>query len=158
MRKLLLLFCFLSFITTVSAQEHDYKDDAHEFANEIGAGLGVVKHIGEERLGMGLHLHYLRSLGKRQLFSIAPGVEKIFGEHSHTSLSIGFGIRPIHPLLISIAPGLTFGHEDSMSYSGHLEMVYEFEIGVIHLGPLIEYGFTRDHSHFTVGIHAGIGF
>lgn len=158
MYKILLFFWFLGFTSLVSAQEKEHDHIHHESPNEIGLGLGMVKVMQEEGLGMGLHLHYRRSLGERQLFSLAPGIEKIFGEHPHTSFNIALGFTPIKHLLISVAPGITIGHEAFVYFSTHFEVIYEFEIGFMHLGPMVDYGFDKEDSHISFGLHAGFGF
>ena len=40
----------------------------------------------------------------------------------------------------------------------HLEASYEWEIGDVHLGPVVEYAYDEEDAHISLGLHIGIGF
>ena len=40
----------------------------------------------------------------------------------------------------------------------HFEVVYEFEIGELHTGPVAEYAWSPNDAHAMIGLHIGFGF
>lgn len=45
-----------------------------------------------------------------------------------------------------------------LNFALHLEASYEFEIGDLHIGPVIEYAYDTEDQHLSLGLHVGIGF
>ena len=161
----LIFVLILIFISnpTLRAQDHDHDHEQkhhHHLNNEIGIAVGAVYIFHEEVFAPGLHLHYTRMLpGKMQAFGLGMGVETVLDEHKHYTGSIMFQWRPVHAWWISAGPGITWFQESSESrFSLHLETGYEFEIGKVHLGPMIEFAFVQGDQHLMLGIHLGIPF
>jgi hypothetical protein len=40
----------------------------------------------------------------------------------------------------------------------HTEAAFEFNLGRIHIGPMAGFGIDKEESHFSVGVHVGLGF
>jgi hypothetical protein len=40
----------------------------------------------------------------------------------------------------------------------HTEAVFEFNLGGIHIAPMAGFGIDKEESHFSVGVHVGLGF
>jgi len=40
----------------------------------------------------------------------------------------------------------------------HVETGYEFNVGKVHLGPLVEYALSSGDQHIMVGLHIGYPF
>lgn len=136
---------------------HDHKHH-HHAKNEIGIDNSVVFFPDEDEVAYGIHLHYTRMIGESK-FGYGVGFERIFDEHKHNTIGILVAYRPIEPLYFSISPGITF--EDSMeefNYSSHIEAAYDFEVGKIHLGPVIAMAYRPSHVHISIGLHIGFGF
>lgn len=153
-----LTFIFLLFSSiAIFAQHHDH--DHH--LNHLGIGTGITSFISEDHSALGYHIHYMRRFNDHSPLSLGLGYEGIAGDHPHHSISALIGYSPFEGLSIKVGPGLTFvdedGHNES-SLSGHLELMYEFELGDFHLGPMIGYGNDGDESHATIGVHVGLGF
>ncbi len=160
------LFIVLSSIAlNLSAQghhdhEHGHNDHDHneEHHNHIGLAMGPVYVTHEEEYALGLHLHYtyLFKMANAE-FGIGLGLETIFDEHRHYATSINFSYLPIHNLTLTVAPGIQFGPE-SEEFTSHFEATYEFILGDIHLGPVLEYAYAKEDEHAMLGLHVGFGF
>jgi len=164
LRRLFILLA-LAFIFNPAIRAQDHEDDHehdqhHHLKNEIGIAVGAVYIFHEEIIAPGLHLHYTRMLpGKMHAFGLGLGFETVLDEHRHYTGAVMFQWRPVHAWWISAGPGITWFQESSESrFSFHLETGYEFEVGKVHLGPMIEYAFVEDDQHFMLGIHLGIPF
>jgi len=116
--------------------------------------------LSENEVARGLHMHYTRMLpGKLKKFGIGIGLETFFDEHQHYNGSIMFTYRPVHSWWIAAGPGITYFQESEESkLSIHMETGYEFEIGRIHLGPMIEYAIAGGDQHLMLGVHFGYPF
>lgn len=146
------------------AQEHKAEDDHqhhqhHHARNEIGLANNMV-YLGEEgELAYGLHLHYLRNIGKSR-FGVGLGYEQIFDDHLHRNVGIVGSYRILHGLFLNISPGITFigRTEPEKAFAFHLEATYEFELGAIHLGPVLEYALSGHGYHLSAGLHLACAF
>ncbi len=153
-----LIFISLFFVfNKLSAQDHNHD---HE-VNHLGIGFGVTSFFEEGHSAPGLHLHYMHRLNSHSPFSIGGGYEAILGDHEHHSLTGLLGYSPFDRFSIKVGPGLTFANENEhkeVKFSGHLELMYEFELGDLHLGPMLGFGYDGEETHGAVGIHVGFGF
>ena len=163
MKKFFFLLLFVLIVSEYSAlaQEDDEHEHHHDY--EIGFTAGWVIIIQEQESVPGFHLHVLKSFGTHNSFSTGPGLEFIPDEHAHMAVVWSLGFRPVHPWYLGVAPGIEFplsSHEEEAGpgFAMHFETVYEFEFNWLHIGPMIEYGIGKEHSHFTVAVHAGINF
>ncbi len=150
---IILLVCSISY-----AQEaHDHEG---EHKNHIGLAVGPVYVINEKEFAPGLHLHYARlyEIGQSEsAFGIGLGLEAIFDDHRHYATSVNFSYLPIHNLTFTVAPGVQFGPEHA-EFTSHFEVSYEFILGKIHLGPVLEYAYAKEDAHAMLGAHIGFGF
>ena len=79
------------------------------------------------------------------------------GAHLHYTLSLMLCYRPIDPLSICAAPGVTFEDEEVLP-SVHLELTYEFDLRGFHLGPTIGFAYNPEDMHISLGLHTGFAF
>lgn len=164
--KIILLSFIVSLFNTLNAQTHDHYHDHgqhenhHEHpANEIGIGNFLSYHIGDQEFAYGLHLHYLRAI-KDSKFGYGLGYEQVFDEHNHKTVGIIGSYRPLPNLVISLSPGILFPNTESphSRFIAHSEVVYEFEIRKLHLGPTVEFATSFEEHHLGAGIHLGYAF
>jgi hypothetical protein len=158
----LLLFIAFGFVSYAFADEprkHDHRHDTHPF--HLGFGTAITHIFNEPGIAPGFHLHLIRQFGNELRWGIGLGYEAIADEHLHNGLNLILNLQPVNRFSVNIAPGITLGRHDGKTEilpSGHLEAIYEFDIGKIHLGPMIGYGLDRNDSHVSFGLHIGLGF
>ena len=147
-----------------SAQQHNHdhphaNDHHSHHKNEIGVANSAVYFVKEETFNYGLHLHYIRTVGESK-FGLGVGYERIFDDHGHNTIGLVGSFRPIHPLSFILSPGVSLedDHFDEPKFALHAETSYEFEIGNLHIGPLLEVAYDPDDVHISLGLHLGIGF
>ena len=167
-RKLLILFFALILNYSLFAQDHEHQhNDNHEYDHEkehrhnheIGVSVGPVYFFNEEELSFATHLHYTYSFPESN-FGLGVGYERIFDEHKHNFIGIELSYRIVHPLMISISPGVVFEGAESgeAGFGVHTEVVYEFELGAFHVGPMAELAWHPEDWHLSLGVHIGLGF
>lgn len=163
MKIIQLLALLLIFgITASEAQEsdHDATEDHHEhFRNELGIANSLV-YLGNAKVfSYGLHFHYVHNIPHTK-FGFGAGYERIFDEHGHNTLGVIGSFRPVEHWGIHLSPGITFEDRESdhFGFALHIETTYEFEVGPVHLGPLLEYAMDQEDYHISVGVHLGLGF
>lgn len=169
MRKILIGIVLLvaNFVTLAQNNEHVHHDDElhdheheteHKHNHEIGISVGPAYFFNEEEFSFATHLHYVYNFSDSK-FGLGVGYERIFDEHKHNFVGIEFNYRIVHPLTLSISPGIVWeGAEDGESGFGlHGEAVYEFELGAFHIGPMLEVAWHPEDWHLSVGIHIGLG-
>jgi hypothetical protein len=155
---------FLNFLAiSVSGQQlnidHDHLHDNHKY--HVGFGVAGTHLSGETGIAPGFHLHFIRQLGHEKHWGIGLGYEAIIEETLHNSFNLLANFRPFDFLSFIAGPGLVFGKHDGKTEilpAFHTEAVFEFNLGKIHLGPMIGFGIDKEESHFSVGLHVGIGF
>ena len=164
MRLWKIYYYLLSHLYFVSQHNHDDENHSHEdhsHKNEISIAAGIVPIPAEDEIAAGIHLHYIKGIGESNKFGIGVGLETILDEHKHYTLSAVFQYRIYKGIIIAVAPGLLLrkeGTENVFEFAQHIEAGYEFEIGKIHIGPVVELGFEKNGMHYMGGIHFGIDF
>ena len=152
--KILLYLLIVSKIFSESGHVHN-----HSHENEIGLAVGIVPgHEGEDD-NLGLHLHYVKGIGKNNDFGIGISLETIFDEHKHNSVSIIGTYHFKRGFTIAYAPGILFSEHDGETdkeFTQHFEFYYEFEFEHFHIGPQIDIGFEDGGTHYMIGLHLGI--
>lgn len=162
---------FLSFLTALPLlaqhdhdhnhnQEHAYHDK-HPHNHEISLALGVIPVTESDQAAMALHMHYVKGLGASKRFGLGLGSEIIFDEHKHYTLSLVSHYRIYKGLTFAYAPGILFVEEEGESetlFAQHLELAYEFVLGRIHLGPIVDFAWDRHGEHYMAGVHIGTAF
>ncbi|KAF5060999.1 hypothetical protein DSECCO2_319810 [anaerobic digester metagenome] len=161
---LLLLIATLSCTPLLNAQEekhsgHDGHAHHHDYRHEIGLVNSIAWFPGEDEQAYSLHLHYMYSLGNGR-FGIGAGYERIFDEHGHHWLGLAGSYRPLRHFSIILAPGMAIEdeHPYELRFATHLEVLYEFPLGPLHIGPVLSAGIDTQHHHFGAGLHIAIGF
>lgn len=141
----------------VNAQETHNHDKEH-FA-EIGVANTIVYFAKEKELAYGLHFHLVKNISDSK-FGYGLGYERIFDEHKHNTIGLIGSYAPVERLYISLSPGIAFeGTETSEArFALHLETAYGFQLGDIHIGPLLELAYDSEDYHFSLGLHIGFGF
>jgi len=141
--------------------DHNHPGDHdHHDRNEIGVAVGAAYIINENEIAPSFHLHYTRMLeGKWSKIGLGGGFESVMDEHRHYTASLMLTYRPVHAWWISLGPGITyFESTKKIKPSLHVETGYEFNVGKVHLGPLVEYALSSGDQHIMVGLHIGYPF
>lgn len=164
MTRIYIFTLFLLAAMAVSAQDHHGNEHEHEHADlhkyHIGIGGTAASLSGEPGFAPGAHLHFTRQFGHENRWGLGLGYETIFDEHKHNGLNLLVNYHPFKHLSVNIGPGILFTEHDRETErkpAFHTEAVYEFNVGKFHLGPMVGFGFDEEHSHFSVGVHAGLG-
>lgn len=152
--------------------------DHHHSRNEIGINSGALYALNDKEWGAGVHIHYFRALGDHSRWSIGGFAEQTLFFDSHFSFGVGVKYELFKDLYISAMPGLAFSkhshdiehehvhgadehHKENTKtkFSVHTELVYKlFEWGKFHMGPAIDYSWSKKDSHIMLGVHAAIDF
>ncbi len=167
--KLLFISIYLLGVTTIYAQEHH-----HHLENEIGLSTGAVYSFEHKEWGTGVHIHYFRMLGEHSKWSLGAEVESVWSDGNHYTIGAGVKYEIIDRLNIGLLPGITFlkhhdethtshtQHDDSKYeslFSLHVEVVYDlFHWEHFHLGPAVDYSWTKNDPHCAIGVHAAYCF
>ncbi|MCF8380698.1 MAG: hypothetical protein K9H49_14085 [Bacteroidales bacterium] len=162
MKKIILLLPLVMTGLLMFGQEQFSVESETEKTNELGAGIGMSYIKNEGLWAPGFHLHYGKSIDKKQRISIGAGLEFLLDEHVHTSvvLALGYNITPCLYLGygVGIDPAIIFDGDNKFKFDQHLELAYEFDLDFIHLGPMIEYGLSKEDQHYMLGVHGGFTF
>ena len=140
---------------------YSQNDSAHVHKNEISIAVGIVPIPAENELTAGLHLHYIRGIGKKNRFGLGVGLESIIDEHKHFTLSAVLQYRIYRGLALSYAPGILMRLQDDeyiYQMAHHIEITYEFELDKFHIGPVAEVGIEQVGVHYMLGVHIGVDF
>ncbi len=152
----------LGFVTpSAYSQEvnHDDSHNHHHHKYELGVANSLVYFAGEKEYAYGFHLHLVKNiLHSKWGYGIA--YERIFDEHKHNTIGIVGSYNPFKHLHLSLTPGIAFEDPEPLDFkfAFHAEASYNFELGNIHIGPLLEFAFDREDYHISFGLHIGYGF
>jgi len=157
--KTLNIIILFALTQTLFAQSPDSHLDSDNHKNEFGIANSPIYIINEKEFAYGLHAHYIRSFNETR-FGIGIGYERIFDEHKHNSVGVILSYAPIEHLAISLSPGIIFNDNNAsdLHFGLHFETLYEFEIGIFHVGPAAEFAYSADDYHISLGVHLGFGF
>lgn len=153
----LLLIVSGIFSTSVYSQEINHNHDHHK--HEFGVANSMVFLAKEKEIAYGLHLHLVRNI-EHSKFGFGIAYERIFDEHKHNTIGIVGSYNPFKLLHISLTPGVSFNDNESsdLKFAFHAETSYDFNLGNLHLGPMLEVAFAPDDYHISLGLHIGFGF
>lgn len=156
--KSLFLIILASLSTNLYSQDKQEHNHEHEHLTELGMANSLVYFVNEEEFAYGIHFHAVRSIPHTK-FGIGLGYERIFDEHKHNTIGVVGAYNPNNNLHLAVSPGIAFeGTEISNPrFALHLESVYDFQLGNIHLGPLLEFAYDGEGYHISLGIHLGLG-
>jgi len=146
----------------MSAQESkDSNVDADNHGhskNEIAIAISAPYFINEEKLSLSLHLHYIYSIPNTK-FGIGVSYEAIVLDPKHNTFGLVTTYSLLEHLSLALSPGVSFENGDSKAFfSLHGEISYGFEIGKLHIGPVLEYSYDPNDTHISLGLHVGFGF
>ena len=153
----LLIFFLISFsVKSYAQEEHHHHVHDHNF--EFGLANSVVYFVNEKEIAYGLHFHLVKRIAHSK-FGFGLGYERIFDEHKHNTIGIVGAYNPIYNLHLAISPGVAFEGSglEHPRFAIHFESVYDWQIGEIHLGPLLEFAYDQEDYHISLGIHIGFG-
>ena len=164
-----IILIFISFCTPiVYACEHDH--DTHEHSrNEIGFSTGALYAFEHKEWGVGIHLHYFRTLKPHSKWSLGGGFEQAWVDGSHFNVSAGAKYQLLNRMSIALLPGITFlSHNETDDtrklhpkcfFALHSELVYDLlHWKNFHIGVVIDYSWTQIESHAMIGIHSAFCF
>ncbi len=142
---------------TPKAHHHDHNEHkSHK--NELALAHSLAFFPNEKETAYGLHLHYVRSIANSK-FGTGLGYERIFDDHGHNTVGLIFSYRPVYELSFNVTPAVVFEDKDpKLRAAMHLETAYEFILGPVHLGPIVDFGWDKEDYHYSIGLHLGIGF
>jgi hypothetical protein len=126
----------------------------------LGISGGVVYNFTEKEAAPGIHIHFIKTLSKSDKLGVGFGYEAIFDDHRHNALSFIIAYRPIDQFSLNLSPGISWlsTEKDSAKPSLHVEALYEWGIGIFHVGPLVGVASNFEDFHGSVGLHLAIGF
>ena len=159
MWKFVTLILILGSSKIITAQSHNHEHTHEDF--HIGFGITESYSTSHNEFKPGIHLHLIKNIGHSDKWKIGLGYEYLKGEEKHNSFYLPVGLQVSERFVFSLAPGIVFTKHSGVSeslLSGHVEGMYEFELGKMHLGPLLGLGFNKHEIHIGLGLHAGIGF
>jgi hypothetical protein len=156
--------CFVVAITLLfigkSVAQSSHKH-AHGEHIELGVAIGAVYLMSENELAPGIHLHLLKPLHSLKRLNVGVGFETIIDDHKHFTVGVVGKYAVFNGLMVLLSPGITFVNEENSwerSFSSHLELLYEFSIGQIHIGPALGYSYSPKDQHAMLGVHLAYGF
>lgn len=170
--KFVLFFLLLWGSGSLAAQEHEHS----HARNEIGISPGATYSPSHKTWGFGIHAHYFRTLSEHSRWAVGGSLEQVSSHGSHWSVSVGPKYQILDRLSVALMPGITFfqhdddGHqhdtrqaEDSHDSRGrfslHTELVYDLiHLDHFHMGPTVDYSWSKNDSHFMIGIHCAYSF
>ena len=157
--KALYTLLFLTITQTLFAQSHGHHSGSDSHRNEIAIANSPIYIIREKEFAYGVHMHYIRSF-KETRFGLGVGYERIFDEHKHNSIGVILNYTPAEHFALSLSPGVTFRdiNGSDLHFGFHIETLYEFEIGIFHIGPVAEFAYSVKDYHVSLGVHLGFGF
>lgn len=175
MKNVSLVFAliFLGLAPWRSAAQHvDHGVHGHS-RNEIGVSGGAVYAVDHKEWGTGVHLHYFRTLSEENKWSLGAVAEYVWVHGGHTTVGAGVKYQLTPKLSFGVLPGVTFlkhdheedhmgehgDHGNETRFSAHVELVYDlFHWEDFHLGPVLDFSFSRADSHGMIGLHAAYCF
>ncbi|MBN2348691.1 MAG: hypothetical protein JXJ22_07640 [Bacteroidales bacterium] len=163
MKKLLVIVTLALLFQIVKSQNNIQENSITHFHQnwEAGFALGIVPLMQEDKVSLGLHVHLLRQIEKFEQLRIGIGFENVLDEHTHINVASVLDYNIIGGLSVGLSPGILFLKENGIwgrAFSSHFELLYEFEIGKLHLGPVCEYSYSKLDQHIMLGMHFGLGF
>lgn len=160
--KILFTGLFLFIAISISAKTSFFSEDEEHLylPYEIGISNGVVYTFSEEKFTYGVHLHFIKKDVISRKIGFGVGYEAIFDEHGHNALSVILHYTPVEHFSMNISPGIVFikSEPDQSRFALHTEFIYDFIIGVFHIGPLIGAAVNPEDLHASVGLHMAIDF
>ncbi|MDP6526326.1 MAG: hypothetical protein QGH15_19105 [Kiritimatiellia bacterium] len=143
--------------------DHAHAHHGHALSGpELGISAGYVHLEEEEEDALGLHAHLLHRLGDHGIqrhLAIGLGAEYLFADEEHYALMVSLAAYPWRGLVLSVSPGVQWAEHEGdaeTEYSTHLEATYVFPFGEYDIGPVVDYSWTKDESHYMLGLHIGI--
>jgi hypothetical protein len=142
-----------------NSHSHKHDHDPHNY--HFGVGITASKILEENIWAPGFHLHLVRQFGHYNQWGLGLGYEAIADKHWHHGINLLFNYRPARFLSLLAGPGLAIAShegENEILPAFHTEAVFEFNLRGVHIGPMIGYGIDTEDSHFSIGLHLGLGF
>lgn len=156
----LLSVCLLLPSAALAADDHPPDHEGcHHGTWELGLAIGAVPLLLEDEVALGLHAHVLHAVPGLDRWKVGLGLENVFDEHGHFNVAAVVSHNVVAGLNLSVAPGLLImkaGGQWDLHLSSHFEAIYEFDLGPIHVGPVLEYSWSRVDRHTMVGLHVGV--
>ncbi len=123
--------------------------------NEISAGLGVSYSSEYKSFDPAFHFHAIKAINS--FIGIGAGYERIFAQEVHQSLSLMVNFHPFPHVDFNIGTGFGLpAHDEPWTIGLHAETSYTWPVGEkLHLGPMIDFGWSEHGYHLATGIHFG---
>ena len=181
MKNLLITILSVSLCTNLFsefANDHSMHEHNHEHSEEM---LGftfsyvVMESDKSDSEGPMYGIHYSKPSGKtlfNHTYDYALGLHYMGNEHPHIALMAGVMFDLSETRQLSIMPTYSFLQHDHSSHNGdmpmpmnmdqndwetelgiHFELMFKTSILNQELNPVINYGFSKDHTHYSIGLH-----
>ncbi|MBN2001149.1 hypothetical protein JW935_26640 [candidate division KSB1 bacterium] len=152
-----LIFVLFSSVAFCQLHSHHHHHEGHKY--EVGLSIGAAHLDREGETVPSTHIHAMRRIGEKTALGL--GAEYFFTEHTHYSLLGTISYNPCLAFILDISPGILFsGHDGAQEthFVTHIELTYEFDLGVIGIGPVVGVGFSKEDRHYLAGFHLAKGF
>lgn len=146
--KRIIFFLALALVSTILLAQSSNR-------HGLGVSGGWVYLSDDKTTAPGLQLEYeYRFMAADRSLHLASCVEYIFAEEQHIGLGLGIGFSIYRHWEIEVGPGVMFEGDDHF-YCIHLATSYEWDLGAISMGPIVEIAHTGSHYHLLAGVKLG---
>ncbi len=160
--KLIIIFLIPIISFNILAQSsNDTLKNTHRHEksrNEIAIATSVPYFVNEDKVSYSIHVHYIYNIPHTK-FGIGLAYEAILLDPKHNTFGIVTSYKPTEHLNLAFSPGISFESNDATPFlSLHTEIAYGFEVGIFHIGPVLEFAYDPNDYHISLGLHVGFDF
>lgn len=173
---------FLSFITTAYSQSSSHSDGhshhshaANLFAYTVSYGVMESNHSDSNSDGLMYSIHYAVPSNEKLFnfdYDYTLGLHYMNNEAPHAGIMAGILLNVAENTQLGIMPTYSYyKHHHSPMHSGgmammmssqdewnselgvHCELMFQAKLFHQEINPVITYGHSKDHTHYSIGLH-----